>query len=117
MGKNLISQLPNRITCVSEYSLAERNNSVNITREKKTKQNLPFIYGIVLYQCREDHTNTCLENMLGLSSTSFGLVVSLHWQCGACESHVSASLCSLKGELKNRHSVLKAASLYHQFAK
>lgn len=100
MGKNLISQLPNRITCVLEYSLAERNNSVNITREKKTKQHLPFIYGIVLYQCREDHTNTCLEIMLGLSSTSFGSVVSLHWQCGACESHVSASLCSLKGELK-----------------
>lgn len=113
MGKNWISQLPSRITCVLEYSLAERNNSVNIAREKKTKQNPLHIYGIILYPCREDHKNTCLENMLGLSSMSFGLVVSLSCQCVAHQ----CIFVLFEGRTQNRQCVLKAASLYHQFAK
>lgn len=56
---------------------------MNVVGEKKTKQNSLYIYGIILCQCREDHKNTYLENMLGLSSMSFRLVVSLSWQCVA----------------------------------
>lgn len=69
---------------------------MNIVGEKKTKQNSLYTYGIILCQCREDHKNTYLESMLGLSSMSFGWL----FLCHGSVWHISAPLCSLKGEFK-----------------
>lgn len=111
-GKEFYFSIASRITCVLEYSLAEKNNSVHIAREKKTKQNSLYIYGIISYYISA-------EKIIKIHIWKI-CVVFLAWASGwlfLCHGSAWYVSASLQGELKIDTMFWRAASLYHQFAK